>query len=241
VEQWLAEAPDDTPLRVLSARTNLAAGHTAAAEQELRAIVTADASQLEAYDLLGRIYMSQGQLDRALSEYEALAGRSKRQAGPRTMIGMIHESRGDRASARAAYEAALQADAAAGVAANNLAWMLAENGRLDDALRLATVAKEQLRQRPEAEDTLGWVYYKKNLPGHAIPAFERAIERAPDNPTYHYHLGLAYLQAGHEKQGRSALQRALALRADFAGADDARARLAAPPAGDSSAQRSQSH
>jgi putative PEP-CTERM system TPR-repeat lipoprotein len=241
LQQWLAESPNDTQLHVLSARTSLAAGRTTEAEQELRAVVTADASQLEGYDLLGRIYVSQGQLDRALSEYETLAGRSKRQAGPRTMIGMIHEANGDRASARAAYEAALQADAAAGVAANNLAWMLAEDGRLDDALRLASVAKEQLRQRPEAEDTVGWVYYKKNLPGHAIPAFERAIERAPENPTYYYHLGLAHLQAGHEKQGRTALQRALALKADFAGADDARARLAAPVAGDTSVRRSQSH
>jgi Tfp pilus assembly protein PilF len=85
------------------------------------------------------------------------------------------------------------------------------------------------------------VYYKKNLPGHAIPAFERAIERAPDNPTYYYHLGLAHLQAGQEKQGRTALQRALALKADFAGAPDARARLAAPPGVDTSGRRSQSH
>ena len=115
--------------------------------------------------------------------------------------------------------------------------MLAEEGRLDDALRLATVAKEQLRQRPEAEDTVGWVYDKKNLPGHAIPAFERAIARAPDNATYHYHLGLAHLQAGHEKQGRTSLQRALALKADFAGAPDARARLAAPLVGETPARQ----
>jgi tetratricopeptide (TPR) repeat protein len=239
LDRWLAEAPNDTRLRVLAARTSLAAGRTAEAEQELRRVVTADASQLDAYDVLGRIYVSQGQLDRALSEYEALAGRSKRQAGPRTMIAMIHESRGDRAAAREAYEAALQADASAGVAANNLAWMLAEDGHLDDALRLATVAREQLRQRPEAEDTMGWVYYKKNLPGHAIPAFERALERAPDNPVYHYHLGLAHLRAGNDKDGRAALQRALTLKPDFIGADDARARLAAPK--EDVAGRSRSH
>jgi len=88
--------------------------------------------------------------------------------------------------------------------------------------------------------TVGWVYYKKNLPGHAIPAFERAIARAPDNATYQDHLGLAHLQAGNEKQGRAALQRALALKADFAGAQDARARLAAPPGVDTSGRRSQS-
>jgi tetratricopeptide (TPR) repeat protein len=228
LDEWLSANPSDTRLRVLSARTNLVAGRAADAEKELREIVSRDPSQLEAYDLLGRIYVSRGQLDRALAEYEALDARASRPAGVRTMIGMIHESRGDRVSARASYEKALEADRDAGVAANNLAWMLAQDGQLDEALRLATDAKRTLRQRPEAEDTLGWIYLRKNLTGHAIPAFRRAIELAPDNPTYHYHLGLAYLRAGNDKDGRAALQRALALKTDFNGADDARARLAAP-------------
>ena len=222
---WLAASPADSQLRVLSARTHVVGGRVAEAEKELRALVAADASQLEAYDLLGRIYVSQGRLDRALAEYEALGSRLKQPAGARTMMGMIHEARGDRVSARAAYEQALQADAKAGVAANNLAWMLAQDGNLDEALRLATVARDAMRQRPEPEDTLGWIYYRKSLPGHAVPAFQRAIELTPDNPTYHYHLGLAQLKAGNEKHGRSALQRALALKPDFSGADDARARL----------------
>jgi tetratricopeptide (TPR) repeat protein len=227
LNEWLASTPGDPRLRVLSARTSLVAGRTAEAERDLREIVSTDASQLEAYDLLGRIYVSQGRLDRALAEYEALGARVKQPAGVRTMIGMIHEARGDRVSARAAYEQALQADARAGVAANNLAWMLAQDGQLEEALRLATVARDAMRQRPEPEDTLGWIYYRKSLPGHAVPAFRRAIDLAPENPTYHYHLGLALLKAGDEKQGRSALQRALTLKSDFSGADDARARLAA--------------
>ena len=45
---------------------------------------------------------------------------------------------------------------------------------------------------------------------------------APDNPLYQYHLGLAHMKAGNERQGRAALKRALALKADFKGADEAR-------------------
>lgn len=83
-----------------------------------------------------------------------------------------------------------------------------------------------MRQRPEPEDTLGWIYYLKGLHGHAIPAFERALARAPDNPVYHYHLGLAQLKAGDTARARTALRRALALKADFTGADAARQALA---------------
>ena len=73
-----------------------------------------DASQLEAYDLLGRIHMSQGQVDRALVEYRALADRSKSPIGPLTMIGMIEESTGKKEAARQTSSAVLKANPRAG-------------------------------------------------------------------------------------------------------------------------------
>ena len=58
------------------------------------------------------------------------------------MVGMIQEARGDHDGARAQYERVLALDPHAGVAANNLAWIYAESGRLDEALKLATIAQE---------------------------------------------------------------------------------------------------
>jgi len=49
---------------------------------------------------------------------------------------------------------------------------------------------------------------------------------APNNAVYHYHLGLAHLKAGNESRGRAALRRALEIKSDFAGAEDARRMLA---------------
>lgn len=226
IAAWQQRAPNDARLKVLSARVALSNGDSAAAEQTLRALVTADPSQLEAYDLLGQIAVARGQLDRAQSDYQTLASRSQGgAAGPLTMVGMIQEARGDRDGARAQYERALAMDPHAGVAANNLAWIYAEAGRLDEALKFATVAQEQLK-RPESEDTLGWIYYKKGLLQHAITSFERAAAKAPRNPVYQYHLGLAHLKEGNEDAGRAALKRALAIKSDFNGADDARKALA---------------
>lgn len=224
VAAWQQRAPSDPRVKILSARVALAAGENAEAEQTLRAVVTQDPSQLDAYDLLGRIAMANGQLDRALTEYQSLATRSHTPAGPLTMVAMIHEARGERDGAKQQYEQALATDPNAGVAANNLAWMYAEDGRLDEALKLATVAQSQLK-RPEAEDTLGWVYYRKGLWQHAIASFERAAAKAPNNPIYQYHLGLAQLKQGNDAQGRAALKRALTLKSDFNGADAARKAL----------------
>ncbi len=227
IAEWDAIA-SDPQVKVLSAQVELAAGNMKAAEQTLKALIASDASQLDAYDLLGRVYASQGKVEDAVQQYEALARRSPSgAAGARTMIGMLQEARKDREGARRAYEQALESDPHAGVAANNLAWIYAADGKLDEALRLATIAQASLRRRPEAEDTLGWIYLQKGETSRAIAGFERARDRAPQNPVYHYHLGLAHLKSGDNPRARIAFRRALELRSDFAEAADARTQLAA--------------
>jgi tetratricopeptide (TPR) repeat protein len=116
------------------------------------------------------------------------------------------------------------------IASNNLAWIYADSGtNLDAALALAQAAVAKVPDTPELMDTLGWVYYKKNLPKLAIPLFERCVARAPRDASYHHHLGLAYLQSGDQAKGRAALQRALEAKPDARTAEEIRAELAKTP------------
>jgi Flp pilus assembly protein TadD len=101
--------------------------------------------------------------------------------------------------------------------------MYASRGeQLDRALQLAQAAKADRPDDPEVNDTLGFVYLKKQLPSLAIPPLLVAVDRAPANPAYHYRLGLAYAQVGDKVQARREMERALQLKSDFDGADDAR-------------------
>ena len=77
-------------------------------------------------------------------------------------------------------------------------------------------------ESPEVNDTLGFIYYKKNLPALAIPPLKMSVEKDPNNPMFHYHLGLAYAKAEDVAQARQSLMRALELKPDFAGAADAK-------------------
>ena len=120
----------------------------------------------------------------------------------------------------------MQLDPEAAVAANNLAWIYSESGEnLDVALQLAQTAKRKLPETPEVNDTLGYIYYKKDLPALAIPPLQASVQKDPNNPLFHYHLGLAYKKAGNSTQARESLSRALTLKPDFSGAQEARAAL----------------
>jgi len=104
--------------------------------------------------------------------------------------------------------------------------MYADQGeQLDAALQLAQTAKAQLPDDPRVSDTLAWVYYKKNLSESAIPLLEPLTRQEPDNPTYRYHLGLVYAQAGKDSLARQSLERALALKLPAADAVAARKAL----------------
>ena len=81
--------------------------------------------------------------------------------------------------------------------------------------RTGRAAVERMVDYPEAWDTLGWVYFRKQLPILAIDPFERAVAKAPDNAVFHYHLGLALAGSGDRARSRSAFEQALKLQPNF--------------------------
>ena len=214
-------------LLMLAARTSVTAGEPEPAEQYLRQVIDADPSLLPAYGMLGQIYLKQRKLDQARQEFDKLAERQSKPVGALTMAGMILQAQGNTQEARKRYEQALASDPRAGVAANNLALLYVDSGEnIDVALQHAQTAVAAMPEVPEVLDTLGWIYYKKNLPAQAIPPLARSVEKQPKNAVYHYHLGLAQVLAGDSLAGQESLQRALDLNPTFGGNDVARQKLA---------------
>jgi tetratricopeptide (TPR) repeat protein len=191
VTRWLAANPSDISALVLAARVDLAEDAVAAADHRLNDVIRAQPGRLDAYELLAAQYVKQGLTAAALDKYRALAARTPDNPGPATMVGVLLESTRDRAGARAQYESVLARAPRAAVAANNLAWMLAEDGRYDEALRWAKVATDELRNRAEPHDTLGWIYLKMSQPVEARAAFQRALDLAPQSHVYQEHLNAA--------------------------------------------------
>jgi tetratricopeptide (TPR) repeat protein len=216
----LRQQPNNPALLLLSARIHAAAGQPDKAEATLRKLVRQDPSNLDAFATLGRFYLATGRLDDARDQFQRLAPEDK-SAGAGTMVGMILQAQNRPDEAQRAFERALETNSRAGVAANNLAWLHHEQGRLDAALRWAIVANEQLRGMPEAKDTLGWIHVRRGEYASGLPMLAAAVESRPDSPVYRYHLGFAYWKTGSLSRAREELGRALASDAAFAGRDEA--------------------
>ena len=130
------------------------------------------------------------------------------------MVGLLLHARRDISGAIEHYEKAVALDPrTAAAAANNLAWLYAESGEnLERALELAQTARSHLPTDAEPLDTLGWVYLKKGMMSQAQTFIRQAIDLSPNNPLYHYHLGVLYAEKGDDASARTSLQRALELQ-----------------------------
>ena len=226
IEKYLAATDNSAGVFLTGAELYGLLGDTPRIEQTLKRALQADPSNPEIYDLLGRVYVSQGRIADAKKEYDAIITVDKRSIQANTMLGWLSYRDRDTSAARQYWERAVQLDSGSAAAANNLAWLYAEGGgNLDSALQLAQLAKNKYPVQAEINDTLGWVYYKKGLYTQAIFYIQQAAEVSPNNAIYQFHLGMSYAQKGEDAKARPCLQRALSLKPDFDGALTARKTL----------------
>ncbi len=138
-------------------------------------------------------------------------------------MGIIYDAQKKYDKAKEYYQKALKINPKFAPAANNLAYLYAEKGEnIDEALNLAQSAKEQFPDDPNISDTLGWVYYKKNIFTRAITYLREANEKIPDHSTMRYHLGMAYYKNGDKELAKKELSKALELDPKFSGAEEAK-------------------
>jgi tetratricopeptide (TPR) repeat protein len=127
------------------------------------------------------------------------------------------------------YQKALQVQPDNPLAANNMAYvMLEQGGNTDVALSMAQNARRGMPDSPNAADTLGYAYYVKGVYPSAVQLFKEAIKLSKDNvdPTFCYHLALAYQKQDQRSLARQQLEHALKINPTFTNAEDARRILA---------------
>jgi tetratricopeptide (TPR) repeat protein len=161
-----------------------------------------DSNYLPAYSSLAEIFIASKQEDRAIAEYQKILAIRPDNAMVYTLIGMLEDARQNFDAAADNYRKALERDQNAAIAANNLAWLYAVTGKgnIDEAVRLAQAVVQRNPNVAGFVDTLGWVYYKKNLYAASVEQLQKAVAldeasartvNGSPSATYQYHLGMA--------------------------------------------------
>jgi tetratricopeptide (TPR) repeat protein len=191
-----------------------------------------DKTNENALVMLGQVQIAKGSAGQAVATYEHALQDNPRDISFYILLGDLYNSQHDLDKAEDAYHKALAIDSSNALVSNNLAYLLLqEGGNVDEAVALAQTARRSAPESPSFADTLGWALYHKGYYQQSVSLFQEAMRLAqknnsPDNPTVHYHLGLAYEKSGDDASAKKELQRVLQLNPNFSAADEVKRALA---------------
>jgi tetratricopeptide (TPR) repeat protein len=213
----VAMAPPVSPsLLEIAGRLYAAKGMRTEATRALQRCLQADPKRQTAAVALAEVRFAAGDKDpeRSLMKLSDAAGQ-----GIKSSVHLFQASaadqRGDVGHAITDYQLAVDAGESSGLAANNLAWDYAQQGtKLDQALKLASIAVDRNPKNPAAFDTLGVVQLKRRDYSQAVAALNKALslmngeEWRQQRPEVYKHLAEALENAGMSDKASEARAKA---------------------------------
>ena len=185
------------------------------AERAFRKEIEIEPRQIASYVALARLLYTNNRLDDALHEVDDALRINANNPRALMLSGMFCELRGDFSRAVERYEQVLEISPDFAPAANNAAYLYAEEfGDLDKGFVLAQRARDVAPGNGQLADTLGWIAYRRGKYEWALILIQEAADALPDHPVVRFHLGMAQLALGEEQDAAESLRRSLELGDD---------------------------
>ena len=168
----------------------------AAGEYELilKHFSQADPENIEIYSYLGQLYYSQRKYQKAVEQFEKILALDPQNSAVMYLLGSLYLELDKRPKAMELFKQSIAADSTNDGSLNSLSYIYAEDGiHLEEALDLV---KRALEIKPDSGaylDSLGWVYYKKEMYPQALESLQKANALLED-PVIYDHLGDVYLK-----------------------------------------------
>ena len=205
--------PGQTNLKVAYGNVAVRKGDYPEAIKVYQDLVKLNPQDGQTYVRMGIAYRQSGDIKQAESNLRRAVELLPDNANASFELAMLLHTQGDPVKARPFYENVLKLQPTNEIVLNNLAFIVAEEGKdLDYALRLAQRAMAKNPNDANIGDTVGWIYIKKNLPDSAIPIFNEIISKSagqPNSSVYLYHLAMAHAQKGDKAAANKALDEAM--------------------------------
>jgi tetratricopeptide (TPR) repeat protein len=174
MERVAANPPPSASLMEIVGRLYADRGWHTDAERALRKAATIDPGRATTATLLALTYLQHGK-QRAAADSLTVTGGGAAQL----IAGMRAAEEKDVLSAIRSYESAVRSGERTGTAANNLAWIYAQQGiALDRALELAQFARGLAPRDPAVLDTVGFVQLRRREYSQAVETLKQAVDLA---------------------------------------------------------------
>ena len=164
---------------------------------------------------LGMDYREQGELDKAVAEFQQAIELDPDFVEAHYNLGLTHADRGEFDAAIAEYEKALELAPDLAEAHNGLGTVYFDTNRLDQALAKYT---EAIQLDPDFADpyfNLGHVYLSMDRHAEALAAYLEADRLSPGDAETLHNIGVAYIKQGMVTEASVAWEQAIRINPDF--------------------------
>lgn len=208
----IQKSPANSGLYVLLAQLQMGNNEPDQAASNAQKAMQLNPADRDAAMLFAQADVKRGQAANAVASWKQWSDAHPKDAAAIAFLGMLEESSGNRQLAEADYKKALQLQPQQPLVANNLAYLMLQNGEnVDVALTLAQTARQGMPNSPVSADTLAWAYYYKGTYEFARDLLEDAVRTDPDNATMQYHLGMVYSKLHDKDNAAIHLKKAISL------------------------------
>ena len=205
-EEAVATSPDNIGFRMYLVNLAMTLEDFDRAEQELGVILEREPDNGLANNRMGEVQIARGRNESAEPYFRKAMSADPPVSSAHFHVGTMLAKKGDFVRARSYFERSLEIQSRSSAALNNLAFSLARmDTDLDQAFTYAQRAVGMVPDHPDYQDTLAYVYIKRNLNTNAIEILNKLVEKYPNRADYQLHLAQALQQNQQTGEARKRL------------------------------------
>jgi Flp pilus assembly protein TadD len=210
-EKAIADNPNDARAWLDLGLAQEEGGDLDAAEQAYRRATELDPAFAQAFNNLGLLLRESGRLDDAIDALERAVALDPGLAAARFNLGLAYEDRGDLVEAEREYLAVIERLPRDPVPRINLAMMLLQMDRTEEAATQLRAARSTVRGDVLLSIAVGEGLRRAGAPEEAVPVLELALRQAAEPPPTDLlaELALAYYASGDLDSSEATMRRAV--------------------------------
>ncbi|NQU69877.1 MAG: PEP-CTERM system TPR-repeat protein PrsT [Rhodospirillales bacterium] len=136
--------------------------------------------------------------------------------GTRLQLASYYSALNRKSDAATQYRTVIKLTPNSWLPRNELAWLLFQNGDIDDAYSLAKQARALAPNNPQSMDTMGIILLARGEPSNALGLLAQAAKLAPFNFQFKFHLAQALVKNDRREEAARVLNEILATKRAFA-------------------------